>query len=107
MSATTEKKAKATPPVAWKVDYKQWTVRSVECPNGIQWPNPDADGTTIYDNTHFHRRADAVHKLQANAKAGIATDRAAIERAEREIERLKNQIVAATAALLIEQIDEL
>jgi hypothetical protein len=87
---------------AWRVDYAAWNVRPVECPDGIEWPEKDADGETIYDNTHFADHARAVAKLHSNAKASISLDRDAIARAEKEIRRLKDVIVAASAAFLIE-----
>lgn len=51
----------------WKSKYDEATATAslieVECPNG-RWPAVDADGETVFDNSHFNTREEAfAHRL--------------------------------------------
>ena len=52
----------------WKSKYDEATATAslieVECPNG-RWPAVDADGETVFDNSHFNTREEAfAHRLR-------------------------------------------
>jgi len=86
----------------WKVDTQAWDVREVECPSGATWPKRDAEGDTICVNTHYDNREAAIRQLVAQAEAGIHLSAGAVERAQRAVERAReeaaNAVVAATKA---------
>lgn len=54
----------------YRVDPNRPSPVPVECPDP-KWPNADADGQTIYENTHFAVIADAWEKLQAEVDARV------------------------------------
>lgn len=54
----------------WRVGTKNVLPVLVECPDGL-WPNKDAGGVQIYENTHFERREDALEKWNRELLAGI------------------------------------
>ena len=63
----------------------------VECPKG-RYPACDADGETIFDNTHFDTEAEAWERLAGDAAAGLSMTtghvvdlRTRLAKAEREV----------------------
>ena len=65
----------------WRADMTTWDVVEVACPNGL-WPAKDADGVSIFDNTHFPSYEEALTKLTAEAKAYLKLSHDALKAAE-------------------------
>lgn len=58
-------------PKMYRADTTKWEVVEVECPNGTDYPNDDADGHRIYENTHFKTAQEALGQLRSEATAGV------------------------------------
>ena len=56
----------------YRADTTLLTVVRVECPDGTKYPADDADGETIYDNTHFPTESEAWRRLMSEAQAGVS-----------------------------------
>lgn len=78
-------------PILFKFDLKTGTVRPVEC-ESTEWPGTDADGATIYENTHFKAEADAWAALEREAQAWVHSG-------ARTLEDLRKREVEATRDL--------
>ena len=76
-------------PTLFKFDLKTGTVTPVEC-ESTKWLTKDADGATIYENTHFKKEADAWEALEREARAWVqfgASDLEALRKREVEATR--------------------
>jgi hypothetical protein len=76
----------------WRMDYPTPRPVSVECEKK-GWPNPDADGKTQYDNTHFDTEKACAEKLLAEAEAAVSL-------AARRLRDLRELLVATEKDLV-------
>jgi hypothetical protein len=81
----------------WRADQKEWKPILVNCPNGL-WPNKDADGKEIYENTHFATREEAMASLWANVEAFISLSVSHVEYCQKELAEAKERVVQAALA---------
>ncbi len=81
----------------WFADSEAWTVREVECPDGDH-PALDAEGRTIYSNTHYKKRGDAIDNLKRESAAWISLAARKLERLEAEILATHKEAAAAVVA---------
>ena len=56
----------------YRADTTLLTVVRVECPDGPKNAVEDADGCTIYVNTHFPTEAEAWERLMREVEAGVS-----------------------------------
>ena len=77
--------------VMWRADTAPWKAVEVECPDGL-WPNSDADGETIFENTHFETQAEAEKHLRAEAKAGLKNTAARLDDARIAVTELEKRV---------------
>jgi len=75
----------------WKSVYEEPYVVEVEC-EVPEYPNTDADGDTIFDNTHFKTQGEALEEQKDQAIAGISLDTSAIKRAEENLFNAKERL---------------
>lgn len=73
----------------WRADRKKLRPVLVDCPNG-RYPASDADGCTVYDNSHFDTEAAAWGNLRDNLLAHI-------ELVGDRIQQIENQLTEARA----------
>lgn len=83
--------------VLWKVSTQAWTVRSVECEG--TWPKRDADGDTVFVNTHFEDEGDAWTHLLREAEAVVSVYARALAQARGEVRRIEEALGDAANAL--------
>jgi hypothetical protein len=76
----------------WKADRSKTAPIQVEC-EVFSWPNQDADGETIYDNSHFTNEDDAWETIIANHKAGVSL-------ACMEVNQLRSELTKAEAKVV-------
>ncbi len=72
----------------------------VECPNGL-YPNLDAEGIEIYENTHFHTEEAAWQNIEDCVLAGVSLSGSAVENAQSQLRQAEKQ--AAESALEFKQ----
>jgi hypothetical protein len=77
--------------ILFKWDLANAIVRAVECPKP-SYPNKDADGDKIFENTHFKREEDAWKHLEDEASAWVRST-------ARELADLRNRETKATREL--------
>ena len=70
----------------WRINVEPAGVVLVECPRG-RYPSKDADGHTVYDNTHFSTAAEAWDKVIAETSAGCSLAARDVERARAGLRR--------------------
>ena len=85
-------------------DAQEFVVVEVECPNG-RFPERDADGETVYDNTHFDTRAQAVRACHDSATAQCRYIALSIRSARDHLQRL--EMDAADACVFLESAERL
>jgi hypothetical protein len=56
----------------YRADTTLLNVLRVECPDGTKNAVQDADGCTIYVNTHFKTEAEAWRRLMDEVEAGVS-----------------------------------
>ena len=84
-------------PTMWRADKTKLAPVKVECPNGL-YPNNDADGEKIFNNTHFQTEEEAWAQLRGEVLAGVAMAGAQIAQAEFELQKRKDQAANAAKA---------
>jgi hypothetical protein len=77
--------------------------RAVECKRA-GYPNTDADGDKMYDNTHFANEAEAWKQLRQEREAHVRISGGTVAQAKRELQRAEQS--AAFAAELYAQFCE-
>jgi len=70
----------------WRADTKQLKPVLVVCPHG-GYPADDADGISIYNNTHFSTEAEAWDRLKAEADAGVSLAASDISEARSRLDK--------------------
>ena len=55
----------------WRACTDRLDAILVECPDGL-YPNNDAEGYKIFENTHFETESEAWKKLLAETEAGVS-----------------------------------
>ena len=76
----------------------------VECPDGL-WPNDDADGERIFENSHFETRSECVDRMKAEAEAGVRLAGSRVELARQSLQNEERD--AAQAAVVFEKVSRL
>ena len=90
----------------WYADSENWEVEEVECPNGLH-PADDAKGRTIYSNTHYATRVEAVDNLRRESEAWISMAARRIQRAKDEMgEAEADAAMACVAADKVANLSE-
>lgn len=79
----------------WRADLEEMKAIQVECPDG-RYPEKDADGESIYENSHYDKEEDAVECVRRNAEAYVKMAGDRIIEAERNLAEQKDN--AANAA---------
>lgn len=79
----------------YRVDPSQSSPVPVECPIPT-WPNTDADGDTIYINTHFASIDEAWEKLQAEVDAGVSLGCCRVNELRRQLADAEKSLVDDT-----------
>ncbi len=62
------------------------------------YPNLDANGATMYENTHFADEAAAWAQVLAECYAGESLDASAVIRVEEELKHRKDRLVRSAIA---------
>jgi len=86
------------PLIMYRADNDEWRVIQVECPNGLH-PANDADGKTIYENTHFKTSKEAWKRLQREAQAWLSLALGNQRRIKGDLEEANDNIIKASTAL--------
>lgn len=89
--------------IMYRVDYGKPVPTAVEC-EMPEYPNKDADGNTIYENTHFGWEEDAREKLEAEQGAGVSLTTRRVTRIRVELDAAEKELV--DAIIVLEQIRE-
>ncbi|WP_376956440.1 hypothetical protein ABNQ39_00305 (plasmid) [Azospirillum sp. A26] len=76
---------------------------TVEC-EVPAYPNADADGCTIYENTHFLSEAEAWERVLAEHDAGLSLEARRVKNLRAELEAAEKS--TATAAILATEARE-
>ena len=69
--------------------FKDHVVVEVECPEGMKYPLHDADGDTIYINSHYATKQEAYVKAIEDCDAGISLAASSIESHRNSIRKLQ------------------
>lgn len=83
----------------WRMDYPTTRPVAVECEKK-GYPNPDADGRTQYENTHFDTEKACAEKLLAEAKAAVSITAARIRDIRSLLVDTEKDLVERTLALV-------
>src|ERR1700677_2767321 len=81
----------------YKVKYGQPAPVEVEADEGSSWPHSDADGETIFRNTHFRKIEDAWTQHLAEHRAGLNLASAKLVQLKAEVDA--QQIKCADAGI--------
>ena len=76
----------------WRGTSNMTSPIEVACPDGLH-PNKDADGISIYENTHFKTEREAWQNIEDNVTAGVSLAGSEVKRAE-EMMRLAEKNAA-------------
>lgn len=87
-------------PTVYKADARQTAPVPVVC-EVPGYPNRDADGNVMYDNTHFENEADAWERLIQEHAAGVKLFCGEFRDLEVRMRRVKD-LIAKYACLLTE-----
>lgn len=87
----------------WRADLDQLKPVLVDCPRG-GWPNDDADGHKIFDNTHFATEVAAWDKLIAESSAGVSLAGSRVEECRQKLDHAN--VLAAQAAVEFARVRE-
>lgn len=68
------------------------------------WPRCDAQGRTMFENTHYPTEREAWSRVRADAKAGFQLDAREVLRLRAELARIEKR--ALDSALRVVSIDE-
>lgn len=79
----------------YRVDPNRPSPIPVECPDP-KWPNADADGQTIYENTHFVSIEKAWETLQAEVDAGVSLGCTRVNELRRRLAEAEKRLVDDT-----------
>ena len=79
----------------WRADTKQWKAVMVDCPKGL-YPNDDADGCPIFDNTHYTTAKEAWDSLEAEASAHVTMAARSVEYKRDELARANEEAADAS-----------
>lgn len=90
-------------PIRYKRDLTTNTVKAVECEKP-SYPHTDADGDTIYENSHFKTEAEAWKVLEENAAAWVRSTAQDLERTRKHEAQLTRDL--ADRALALTQVQE-
>jgi hypothetical protein len=90
-------------PILFKYDLANAAVRAVECPKP-SYPNQDADGDKIFENTHFKREEDAWRHLEEESVAWVRS--AARELADLRDRETKTTRELADRTLILVRVQE-
>ena len=77
--------------IVWRVSHDLPWPEAVEC-DVPGWPNKDATGATMYDNTHFLEEKDCWEKMLVNAEAGQALGVVDLQQARAGVERATKRL---------------
>jgi hypothetical protein len=61
-----------------------------------EWPNKDADGNTIYENTHFLKAEDAWPVLLREHEAGVSLHCSQVNQLRHQLRKAESDLVEAT-----------
>lgn len=75
----------ADPTTLWHADFNLAKVVEVECPDGTDFPNVDAHGVEISDQTHFRTEREAWANLESEAGAWIVMRANRLTEAQEEV----------------------
>lgn len=89
--------------IMYRVDYGKPVPTAVEC-EMPEYPNPDADGNTIYENTHFGWEEDAWERLEAEQTAGVSLETQSVIRLREQLAQAEKKLV--NEIIVLEQIRE-
>lgn len=78
----------------WRADTSLWKPVEVECPKG-GYPESDADGIKIYNNTHFENQKEAWENLEAEVFAGLRLAANHLDECEGALLAAKQEVVAS------------
>lgn len=79
----------------YRADSKCSAPVPVECPEPT-WPASDADGRTIYVNTHFASIDEAWERLQAEVDAGVSLGCCRVNDLRRQLAEAEKHLVDDT-----------
>ena len=79
----------------WRADNTLWRPVHVVCPHGL-YPSRDAEGHSIYENTHFFEKSEAWNKLLSESEAWVKLTGKDVLNAEKTLRKTKD--IAAQAA---------
>ncbi len=97
-------KREGKPIVRWRADKKQMQPVEVACPDGL-FPNNDADGEKIFENTHFKTREECLARLRDDAAIGVRWAGEEVTRCRRNLEEAYKK--AGSAAEIFAKLSEL
>jgi hypothetical protein len=81
----------------YRVEAREGRIVEVECQSNL-YRTQDADGRTVYENTHFLEEAAAVRRLMADCEAGVHLAADAMEQAREEVRRCEKHCADASIA---------
>ena len=81
--------------VMWRGSDGMTEPVKVECPDGL-YPNNDADGMQIFENTHFRTEESAWQNIEDCILAGISLSGSAVEYAQSQLRQAERQAADST-----------
>jgi len=82
----------------WRINEIDVLPKLVDCPDGL-YPESDADGVKIFENTHFVTREEAMKNIEENLLARVVFWGRTVTRREKELEETRKDAADAAAAL--------
>lgn len=86
-------------PILFKFDLKTGTVSPVECAS-TDYLEKDADGATIYENTHFQEEPDAWEALEQEAHAWVKSGARTLEGLRKREAEATRELADSTLVLV-------
>lgn len=84
----------------WRADKEKWEPVLVACPNGL-YPEKDADGISIFENSHFESKALAWEFLLLESEAWVCLSGNDVVRVENTLAQVRSEAAEAAKAYSI------